>query len=373
MIFAAASRSTNIPGMDLSRENSFDSLRLVAAMTVLVGHSYELPFPAQSHGMHGDPLQRFVGVDTLAAVGVIMFFAISGYLVTLSLLRTRSLGQFVAKRCLRIFPALWVFVPIAILWGAALSSLDYIDYMRHPQTLAYLKNAYLNLQGGLPGVFSENPIPDGFNGSLWTLPIEFKLYIVLVALGLLSKRYLQIALVALGVALYTLTCWHFFHAPVMRTAYFHTPSLFIIKLASVFFLGSVLAVWKLEAWLSWKLGIVLTVALCVLSARQPFLQYYLWLPFAISVGYTTIALGLAVPEFCESITRHGDFSYGIYLWAFPVQQTLIQLLRPIDVLPLILFSTLLTIGLAVTSWFVVEKPALRLKPGARIGVESVVQ
>lgn len=349
----------------MSKANCFDSLRLVAAMAVLVGHSYELPVAAQPHGMHGDPLQRFAGIDTLAALGVIMFFAISGYLVTLSLLRTRFVWQFALKRCLRIFPALWVFVLVAtFLWGPLLSILDYEAFMRHPQTGAYLKNAYLSMQGGLPGVFGENPRPHGFNGSLWTLPIEFRLYVLLALFGLLGKRNLRPILFLFGATLCALAWWHFFRAPVARTAYFHVPSLFVLKLAGAFFVGSAVAAWKLENYLSWKWGAVAMVFLCVLSARQPVLQYYLWFPFALAVAYTTIATGLGTREFLAPLTRRGDFSYGIYLWAFPVQQTLIHCMQPVNVSTLIALSSAGTVVLAVASWFLVEKPALRLKPGA---------
>lgn len=107
-------------------------------------------------------LKAFVGYETGGEIAVAIFFVISGYLVTGSFLRSRSIGDYIKKRSLRLLPALFIVVVLsAFVLGPILSTLSLRDYVLHPQTWYYLRNCVLYTGYHLPGVFAENPYPVG--------------------------------------------------------------------------------------------------------------------------------------------------------------------------------------------------------------------
>ncbi len=334
--------------------NNFDALRLIAAWLVIVGHSFELLG-------RGDPLHDALKVESLGAIGVIMFFAMSGYLVTLSLLRTPSIGEFLWKRALRILPALWVLIAVSVfVWGAALTRFDLLTYYTSLTTQDYLVWMFLRIRQYLPGTFENNPLQQGFNGSLWTLPLEARCYFVLALCAVARKRWLKwlVALTLIGIAV---VAFRHFGRGVFRVKVFTIDSYLFLKLVVPFFLGSAIALWGTPRWCRVWFGVfsLAAISLWIKFAEQAPVAG--WLVFAMCVGYLALGVALHTHGWFTGITRHGDFSYGLYLYAFPVQQTLISFFPLISVAVLIAATTAFTGFFAYLSWRFVEAPMLAEK------------
>ena len=160
------------------RDNNFDVLRLVAATLVLVSHCFPLTG-------HEEPFGALTGV-TLGEVGVVMFFAMSGFLIAKSWTDEPDPGRYFRKRALRLLPALVVAVAFTTLvLGPLFTSLPLSDYLTDAETWWYLIRASLlvTIAGELPGVYDDNVFPDAVNGSLWTLPLEAGCYVMIAVLG----------------------------------------------------------------------------------------------------------------------------------------------------------------------------------------------
>jgi len=336
------------------RDNNFDALRLLAAWFVLFSHSYPLGGAGEA-----DPFVRWVGLDTLGGVGVCIFFVLSGYLVTQSWLRASGLAGFAWRRARRIYPALVVCVAVCtLLLGPLLTSLPVRDYFAHPQTLAYAKTASAwSIQYVLPGVFSGNPLPNAVNGSLWSLPYEIRCYLALAIIALLPFSLRIKTLVACAVLLGLVLL-----RPAALEATPFVPHLgldyYYSKLGLIFAIGAAFATWQDTLQPRWWWGLS-----CLAAAA--------WLPAAYvaprtalyAAGIAMLALGLALhPTWRVRLPeRMGDWSYGVYLYGFPVQQTLAMagLHRIGGFAIYLVLSTLCTAALAACSWHWVERPWLR--------------
>jgi peptidoglycan/LPS O-acetylase OafA/YrhL len=322
------------------RDNAFDVLRLLGATLVLVSHSFALAGVAEPK----------LGRSSLGVLGVEIFFAISGFLVTASWLSDPRPRAFLAKRGLRILPALIVTVGVsAFLLGPLLSTLAPGGYARAPGTLSYFAdNIVAVVSGGtvrdvaysLPGVFSGNAI-DAVNGSLWTLPVEVRAYALVLALGLVGilTRWLwpiviaALALLVTGVSESTLLLVIFMVGSLMYLHRDRIPLRGSLALAAV-------AGWGGCIWFPEGAPIV-----------------------AVSAPYLVLFAAYRAPAALRKLTSRGDVSYGVYLLAFPVQQTIVHLVGPSSVSPfvVIVISFPMTYLLAMLSWRFVERPALRLK------------
>lgn len=340
-------------------ENNFDFLRFFAASAVVLGHCYWLS------GLGAvEPVRLFTGSMDTADIAVNLFFVMSGFLIAASWIHSRSTLDFGAKRALRIFPALAVSTLFTtFIVGPLATDLSLSEYLLSSQTIRYLSNVALVTQFHLPGVFNENPFPDTVNGSVWTLPYEALMYTVLLVLGLL-KLFGRIAILAVPMALIFI---HFHLAPNLGLESDTLRK--ITRLGMFFFMGSALYLYrKIVPW-NWKVALVLLV-LSLLSARTEwwFFVHVLTLP------YLTIYLAhLKIPRLSR-FGRYGDFSYGIYIFSFPVQQLLVHWLNPQLALPAFMaISLAASIAIAALSWHLIESPALRLKrflPGSRAEVSS---
>jgi peptidoglycan/LPS O-acetylase OafA/YrhL len=310
----------------MTTRNSFDLLRLLAALAVIAFHAAVLAGRAPWS----------VGEINLGALGVGAFFVISGYLVTDSRLRSDTFRAFLVKRLLRIEPALIAsLIVVAVTLGVVASSLPLGAYLRSKDVYLYVaKNTLLYLASySLPGVFAHNPAPGIVNGSLWTLRVEFTLYLALGLLGaarLLKPAALAVFALGFGSAAIVLQA-----APgVVPSGLLH-PGLIGAQYSFLFFAGALLRLIDrpLPAWTLGSALLLLTPA------------WILGLPILV------VWLGSR-----RSIRLPADLSYGLYIYAFPVQQVLASH-------GLLWFWTSLaaTLPFAAASWFLVERPALRLK------------
>ncbi len=335
-------------------QNRFDTLRLVAAFCVLISHAY--PISGQTVP---DPFARWVGLDTLGGVGVIIFFVLSGYLVTLSWERSDGFRDFAWRRAVRIYPALLTLCLLTVLvLGPAVTEVPISDYFLSGMTWQYFKTATgLSIQYALPGVFANNPLPNALNGSLWSLPYEIKCYFALVTLSVFrGSLRMRTGLVVIFLAAMILQ--HPGHPPGNPFTKWIGLDYYHVKLGLPFAIGAFFAASSasIKPRLWYALAIFGGMLLFPLGTPVKTLLFL--------SGTSILSLYLAlnghwIPKMPESL---GDWSYGVYLYGFPVHQFLSYIGLQRSGLSIYLFSCIaFTIFFAATSWFCVEKPALKLK------------
>ncbi len=333
--------------------NNLDFLRFLAAALVILGHSGVLL------GHRQDPLASLTGYCTLGQLGVNIFFCMSGLLVTRSWLDEPWPGAFAAKRALRILPGLWLVILLgAFVAGPLLSRLPAGAYFANPNTWAYLRGLEVfPVRYNLPGVFLDNP-RHAFNGSLWTLPYELQAYSVVLAagwLGFLTPRRFPwiLAAVAAGQAAVCLGG----HAGITSG-----PNGVHLSAADecglFFFLGAACYVYRDSVPLDGRLALAaLALWLGTLSTGWPgYAASFLALP------YLLVYAALAPVPGLNRWASHGDLSYGLYIYAFPIQQTFVWWLgyQRLSIPVLAALSLAATLLAAWVSWHAVEKPALGL-------------
>ena len=329
------------------RDNNFQLIRLLSATAVVLFHSYAL-----TNHWTDEPLWKRIPELNFGALGVACFFVISGFLVTRSWLARERVSSFVAARALRIYPALIAAVVLTVLLAGASSALDWSAFLSHPQTREFVLHVTpaWEMKYQLPGAFAGNPTPHDVNGSLWTLPVELRLYgavLVAGAAGLLARRRLFIAG---SCALFALYLWRpdwlsLFSADVATR-----------DLIVLFALGSLASVWRdvIPVSLAIAAGVLtLLVVNPADLARGTF--------FAPLLAYLVLVAAYHPRLQWRAFNRVGDYSYGVYVYSFPIQQSLIAFNPGIDPMPLFGLALPLTLAVAALSWHGLEAPALRLK------------
>ncbi|HEX5121809.1 MAG TPA: acyltransferase [Rhodanobacteraceae bacterium] len=324
-------------------------LRMLAAVMVIFGHSYVVLGPTTGAR---EPLHYLFPGFVTHVTGVSFFFTISGLLITLSWLRRPQLGRFLRARFLRIWPALAVCVPLtAFVLGPLVTTLPlhayFVDGDAYGTPLGFaLHQAVLVQRPFLPGVFEQNPVARYVNGSLWTLPVEATMYLGVAALGVLRCfRFPWLTSIGIvGVFAYL----------VVLPAYVGGPSPWLGYVQAGFFGAGCIAC-LLRRYVPVSSGLMLLFLVAAIATRNmSHLMPFTWL----TIGYFVLWF-CYVPRI-PRIPRDIDLSYGTYLWAFPVQQVLVMsgIGEP---LRLFAIATPIVLAIAALSWFLVEKPALRLK------------
>lgn len=328
------------------RDNSFLLVRLLAALAVLVSHGVAL------HSGHAEtePWRQAFGI-TPGSVAVDVFFVVSGLLITQSLDRRRDAIAFWAARLLRIWPGLLVALVLTTLVGSALTKLPATRYWLAADTWRYLlwnstvvwRTAY-----ELPGLFTDNPFPRAVNGSLWSLRFEVRAYLGLFVAwwclqawgrpGAARALALAAALVLMGLHLQAVA-----QGPVEASPW---------RLYALFAVGAALHHWR--AVCPFTPAIVTAHALALLLA----LFHRPWFAFTYSLVLPGLVLGVALlPQGrILKFNRLGDLSFGVYLYAFPVQQCVMQWCPTCSLSASMAETAALTLTLAALSWHWVEKP-----------------
>jgi peptidoglycan/LPS O-acetylase OafA/YrhL len=336
------------------RDNNFDVLRLFAAGLVLWSHCYPLTG-------HPEPLAGLAG-PTGGEIGVIMFFAMSGFLIARSWTEDPQPGRYALKRALRLLPALVVAVAFTtFVVGPLFTTLPLGGYLTDPETWFYCVRASLlvTISGHLPGVFVANVYPDAVNGSLWTLPVEACCYVMVAVLGLLGiVRRSSLLLAGAVVCLLAVTPLSPLSSGLGGTAAGGNAPI-VLLLVGTFLLGAVFYALRARLRLSWLVLAGLAL-LWVLTWNGQWTAFTTVLLFS----YGTLVLAFRTPAGLRRITAPGDVSYGVYVYAFPVQQSVWALWHPG---PGVMFAIAapVTYLLALLSWRVIERPALRLKRRGR--------
>lgn len=332
----------------VQKSNNLTFVRVFAALMVLYSHAFVFL---------GHPPPLFLGIISVGPLGVWIFFSMSGYLIMQSWMLDPNLWRFFAKRALRIFPALVVCVVLSLfVLGPVLTTLDLSTYLRHPTTWAYLDNIFMYITFQLPGVFVGNHHSNAVNGSLWSLPVEFFMYGLVAVVGFLkAPRWVWPFMGVLVVLLAQI--WAI--SPGKAFIMYGTDLRQVAICGSFFILGAAVYRYQLERFLTLStVGSLTLLWLCLSAVPDVFvLSGWFILPFI------TLGFGLAQGACLSKLSSH-DYSYGIYIYAFPVQQTWVHFYPQQTLAEHLILATLTTVGLAALSWHLVEKRALKLKPFA---------
>lgn len=327
--------------------NNFGLLRLVMALAVVVSHA----FSVTDGRVEQEPWFQTTGF-TLGEHAVNGFFAVSGFLVTMSFVR-RGWRDYVVARLLRIAPGLIAATLIvALVLGAAMTTLDRSAYFSDPRLWRFISGTLTTFKSAaaLPGVFETNPLPFPL-GTVWTLKYETLCYLgVLVAgvAGILARPRLALAallVLTLAVVLREVMAPH--GSKGTETA---------LRLPLIFLAGGVIYLYRETIPLSLPLLVVALLALVPLS----------FTPLYKAALYLVTAWGVLVLALAPTLTRRSveppaDLSYGVYLYGWPVQQALHALFPSLGAVALLWPSLAVTVVVAALSWYLIEKPALGLK------------
>jgi peptidoglycan/LPS O-acetylase OafA/YrhL len=347
--------------LEKGRANNFDALRVALSLLVIFSHSY----PLLRGSNDTEPLFRMTGGQhTFGELAVEGFFVISGYLITASWQRSRGLVDYLRRRVLRIYPGFLVAVAFSSLVAAPLIAPDRAEFWRRFDFREFWKEAF-----NLAGAYS----PGGeINGSLWSIRYEFLCYLALAAFGLmgiLRRRFLVVLFSLFCTGVYASMIYFGVQIPGSRLTWLWGFPGYWPRLAACYFAGAAFHLYAdrivHSKWLAVaSLVGLLTAGLIPGSKALPLLIPYLG-------GYLTFYLAFVPAGGLKDIARRGDLSYGLYLYAFPIQMILVDRFRPyLSPEGLAALAMVATFFFAVFSWHFVERHFLRLKrPVSSPGVD----
>jgi peptidoglycan/LPS O-acetylase OafA/YrhL len=338
--------------------DNFLLLRFIAASLVIYGHA-----PAIAGGYAPMDIFLRMGWGRFAgAIGVEIFFVISGFLVTGSFYRRQHLIDFIWARFIRIMPAYAACLLLsAFLIGPLFSTYPFKAYILDHGAYAYVwKNLQLtpgSLLFDLPGVFTGNPQMTAVNGSIWTLPAEVRMYAwvaVFGFVGAIRRRWLfNIALLGLFVC-----------GLVRPDDVPMVPFDRYLRLAAMFGIGGFCYINR--SWIPVHGGLLL-----IAGAAAWLLHSTMLYPALFAICEMLFVFWFVYNTRWYGFNRFGDYSYGIYLWGFPMQQVAAALAPPLPALLNALFGFLGALSAAVVSWHALEKPVLRLKGAPRAAMDRI--
>ncbi len=344
------------------RDNNFNLIRFIAASAVLVDHCFALVAPERAAGAPIDLEALEIG-----RYAVDIFFIISGFLVTRSVLTQPTLVDYAVARALRLFPALIVAcIFIAFVLGPLVTVVPWYEYFTDPRTWLYVPAtaSLITPSMTLPGVFVTVPVSGVIDFPLWTLRYEAVCYALLALFALvggLTTRTRASVTLALVFAVYLFVTF----ATSWRTDSSAIDSFMRFLLG--FFLGGALYIFADQVKLSLAAVVVLAL-IAVVAHGTPLFEIAKRTAMAYGVLWFAFVPAGAIRQF----NRIGDYSYGIYILCFPIQQTLVMLYPDITPLWLLLGSFPVVLALAILSWHFIEHPALRRKAWAGDSVGSLL-
>lgn len=334
-----------------NRNNNFNLIRMLAALAVLFSHSFIL---AQGPANGADPFAKIFGIP-LSGFAVDTFFIISGLLVTKSLIDRNSLKVFFLARFFRIVPGLIAAVLFsACIVGLAVTELPVFEYLKHPDTKSFIvRNIWLVdnvIQYSLPGVFTEIPYKYAVNGSLWTLPWEIYMYSSIFILFLIRQNKINITL---GISCAVVYFVFFVQKFNLYDIQFISPT--SLKLMVMFYTGVLF--YLARNYIKLNLGILAVICGVYYVAKDYSVAKVM---YPIVVSYALLSFAYLVNGKISSYNKIGDYSYGTYIYAFPIQQMIVFYFAP-GAWELFFYSAIATVMLAVPSWHYIEAPSMKLK------------
>jgi peptidoglycan/LPS O-acetylase OafA/YrhL len=328
------------------KNNNFNLIRLLAAVSVVYAHSFSL-FPSNGYS---DPVKKILLDDDTGALAVMTFFFLSGIFITASFNNSKSLTRFTLMRVFRIYPALIICTIITVfIIGPIVTDLTVRNYFVDHQTWKYLIVNFLMFKNDshLPGVFGDNFFKGAVNGSLWTLPAEIKCYFLVALFGVtgLLKRNITVIFIFIVFILF-------------RNNHYILKIFFTSRnvLQLLFFLAGMLS-YTLRKYIiiDYKITLLLTILCSVFY----FVNFKLFL-VAFYITFINLMLLVGTSKLVKKIDIQSDYSYGIYIYGFLVQQVIAHYFHGLTTYTSILITLPITWLLGVISWHWIEYPALNI-------------
>ena len=337
----------------IHRENNFDFLRIILASFVIISHSYLCAGNKTNEIM----LKLTNGQEGLGGFAVKCFFIISGYLIYLSLSRSKNLNSYFWNRFLRLYPAyivmllvICLIVPFVYLGEEQL--IENISY----RTYFFRQLSFYHIQDSIDGVFTDLP-SNIVNGSLWTICYEVSMYILISFLFFINKKFRIYYLILSILASYIIITFYpfFLNNFLFKKIYLKAPQFY--ELFCFFFAGALMTYVNIKKVKIKNLLIVLAFLLIIISYYYNFFSYvkYLILPiFVILIGTQS------TPYLNQIGIKLGDNSYGIYIYGWFIQQLLMYYFN-LTTFPLMILSLIISYIVGLLSWHLIEKKALVYK------------
>jgi peptidoglycan/LPS O-acetylase OafA/YrhL len=345
-----------------SGHNSFDVVRLALATMVVLEHSYFLI----DNRVERDPLNVLSnGQTNSGALAVAMFFSISGFLVTMSAIRSRSIPDYLLRRLARIAPGFWAasFLGLAIVGPLAATNLS--RFFSDQNWKALIVQALMLRQANPGATLESNPI-HLVHGTLWTIKLEFDCYLIIAAIALLlTSRFVPYVYAGIA-AILGLSIVFATHLPqinygvlsLLTSSPSDWPGLF-----PFFFVGSAFYTFRHRVKKSSGLATI-----CAVAISLTFVAGGAWWALLFCGTYLCLFIALSTTSAIRIFNARVDLSYGVYLYGWPVQQLVLHYFGiGIGPWPLFSLSMLLTLPVAYLSWHFVENPVLRLAGSRRDG------
>ncbi len=336
--------------MSIPLKNNFDHIRLFLAVGVFLFHTAELTQLATF-----EIFKSFINVT----VAVHSFFIVSGFLIFMSYERSSSLKSYLSKRVRRIVPAYITVVMTLFLVLSLLSELSLASYFTSTESWSYLFANLLTLNflhPTLPGVFESNYLP-AIDGSLWTIKVEVAFYLSVPLIAYFYRWFKPTTLLSI---IFIASAFYFYSMGYLAKEQNNTLFYLLqhqLPGQMLFFSAGALLYYNYELFKRYQHLLFIT-AILIYTSQSYFPVYPL---YAIALSIIVIYLATAV-AFLGHIAKHGDLSYGIYIWHFPLIQVFIALgVFTSNVWIAFGGLTLLVFLAAWLSWHLIEKPFLSKK------------
>lgn len=334
--------------------NNFDWLRLLAAVTVIYGHAFPLT----------NTPSLLVLDNSVQAFAVKIFFVISGYLISLSWIADPCVHRYLVKRLLRIIPGLVVVVAMAaIIVGPIFTVLPAGVYFSNASFYGYFYNIILYPVYNLPGLFGYLPYKVAVNGSLWSLPVEFSMYLLMppiLSISSLRNGRLLLGLLTVVLCILSLVCLRSQYYIMPRVVFYGSSLRSALDVCPYFFIGACFAYYRFERFLNIEIALAIV---CTLALLQPTSAWFSEALLYIATPYVILSFAVAGDQLFSMVGRYGDFSYGLYLYGFLVEQVFNQIFHgTLTATQDALYTLPVAFLCAIISWHLIEKKALALKP-----------
>jgi peptidoglycan/LPS O-acetylase OafA/YrhL len=320
-------------------KNNFDFIRVLLAFIVFVGHLGALSASKDLKIFEHSPVE----------IAVFGFFIVSGFLIARSYDRSSSLKSYLKKRILRIVPAYLLVVFLCALLLSLVSTLSFYDYFTNTQVYKYLfwNSLFLNFKAPwLPGVFGNQAV----NGALWTLKVEMCYYFCVPLLFLLfgkNNKYRNISLMV--IYFLSLIYLNYFESLNQISMSKQIPGVLC------YFIPGMLIYFNFDKFIKYKNPLFIIAIITVWI--DLIFDIKLVSPMMIGIIVLYIAYSL---KFLNNFGKYGDFTYGIYIFHFPIIRTFTTFGLFADYNPFVmaLVCMLVVIGVGVSSWHFYEKKFL---------------
>lgn len=331
----------------LKKNNCFDFIRYFFTISIFIVHFHDLNDIKGSWFISG-------------ATGVTAFFIISGFLIFYSHIEKQNLRYYIEKRIRRILPPYIAVIILFTIVGIFLTELNLKEYIFNKETYKYLiaNLSFLNfIQPTLPGVFESNPIP-AINGSLWTMKVEVMFYISVPFVFYLLKKYNKLLIM---ISILCLAIAYDYYFTILYEQTNNQIYLLIRKQIGsqlIYFYSGTFILLYFDSFIKYlKYLFPAAIIIYLFDDITPLLSYFT--PFA----FATILIGLAYNlKYLNFLRKYDNISYGMYLYHYPIIQTVIYYKIPQFNIYLAFFiAFILTIIVSILSWKFIEKPIIRKK------------